>query len=141
MLAGNQLKKMIIIKVHMNIDMMNEIKNLVDDMFKRSLDIYDNKNQGKFNNENITPIQLANCIIDLQNHIMISKGIQIDNNYLSRKDKKKLIEHLKELHIWISDYLLDCIDYIATTIIDEDNNKYANMSKDELIEELKKYKG
>lgn len=132
----------------MNIDMMNEIKNLVDDIFKERhpssvecLDIYNNKNQGKFNDKSISPVQIANCIIDLQNHIMISKAIQIDNNYLSRKDKKRVIEHLTELRGWINDYLLDCIDYVAKTISDEDNNKYANMSKDELIEELKKYKG
>lgn len=103
------------------------------------LEIYKPKNQHKFDDKNYTPIDLANAIIDLQNHVMLTNMVKIRNNCITKKEKKVLIEHLTELRGWIDTYLLDCIDYIAKNLSDED--EYANKSKEELIEELKKYKG
>ncbi len=64
--------------------------------------------------------------------------VKIRNNCITKKEKKVLIEHLTELRGWIDTYLLNCIDYVAKNISDED--EYANKSKEELIEELKKFK-
>lgn len=103
------------------------------------LKIYESKNQHKFDDKDCTPIYLANAIIDLQNHIMVANMIRIRNNCITKEEKKVLIEHLTELRGWINTYLLDCIDYIAKNLSNED--EYANKTKDELIEELKKIKG
>lgn len=105
------------------------------------LEIYEPKNQYKFNDKKSTPIDIANAIIDLQNHIMVTNMVKVRNNCITKKEKKVLIEHLTELLGWINDYLSDCIDYISNTISEDNYDKYANMSKDELIEELKKFKG
>lgn len=102
------------------------------------LEIYEPKNQHKFD-EGVAPIDIANAIVDLQNHIMLTNIVRVRNNCITKKEKKVLIEHLTELRGWVDTYLLDCIDYIAKNISNED--EYANKSKEELIEELKKYKG
>lgn len=102
------------------------------------LEIYEPKNQHKFDDKKSTPIDIANAIVDLQNHIMLTNMVRVRNNCITKKEKKVLIEHLNELHLWIDTYLLDCIDYIAKNLSAED--EYANKSKEELIEELKKLK-
>ena len=127
------------------LEMIEEIK---EELFKDTLEkkpnssevlkIYKPKNQHKFGDEDYTPIDIANAIIDLQNHIMLTNMVKVRNNCITKKEKKVLIEHLTELRGWIDIYLLDCIDYIAKNISDED--EYANKSKEELIEELKKLK-
>lgn len=103
------------------------------------LEIYNSKNQCKFGDKDFTPIDLANAIIDLQNHVMLTNMVRVKNNCLTKDEKKVLIEHLTELRGWVNTYLLDCIDYIAENLSDED--EYANKSKEELIKELKKLKG
>ena len=70
---------------------------------------------------------------------MVSNEVRLDNETLSKNEKKVLIEHLTELRGWIYQYLLDCVDYLEKNLSNED--KYANKSKEELIEELKKLKG
>lgn len=119
-------------------------KELLEDVSKKPsssevLEIYEPKNQHKFDDKKSTPIDIANAIIDLQNHIMVTNMVKVRNNCITKKEKRILIEHLTELRGWIDTYLLDCIDYIAKNLSDED--EYANKSKDELIEELKKLKG
>lgn len=104
------------------------------------LKIYKPTNQLSFrDSKSESPIKLANAIIDLQNHIMVTNLVRLDDETLSKDEKKVLIRHLEELRGWIDTYLLDCIDYIAKNLSDED--EYANKSKEELIEELKKLKG
>lgn len=103
------------------------------------LEIYEPKNQHKFDEEHVAPVDIVDAIVDLQNHIMLTNMVKIRNNCITKEEKKVLIEHLNELHVWIDTYLLDCIDYIAKNLSNED--KYANKSKEELIEELKKFKG
>lgn len=102
------------------------------------LKIYEPKNQHKFDDEGVSPIDIANAIIDLQNHIMLTNMVRVKNNCITKNEKKVLIEHLTEFRGWIDIYLLDCIDYIAKNLSDED--EYANKSREELIEELKKFK-
>ena len=103
------------------------------------LKIYQPKNQLSFKDSEFkSPIELANAIIDLQNHIMVTNLVRLKDETLSKDEKKVLIEHLTELRGWIDTYLLDCIDYIAKNLSDED--EYANKSKEELIAELKKLK-
>lgn len=103
------------------------------------LKIYQPKNQLSFKDSEFkSPIKLANAIIDLQNHIMVTNSVRLKDETLSKNEKKVLIEHLTELRGWIDTYLLDCIDYIAKNLSDED--EYANKSKEELIKELKKLK-
>ena len=127
------------------LEMFEEIKEeLLKDVSEKRpsnsevLEIYEPKNQHKFDDEGVAPIDIANAIVDLQNHIMLTNMIRVRNNCITKKEKKVLIGHLNELHGWINTYLLDCIDYIAKNISDED--EYANKSKEELIEELKKLK-
>lgn len=104
------------------------------------LKIYKPENQLSFKDSEFkSPIKLANAIIDLQNHIMVTNSVRLEDKTLSKDEKKVLIEHLTELRGWIDTYLLDCIDYIAKNLSDKD--EYANKSKEELIEELKKLKG
>lgn len=104
------------------------------------LEIYEPKNQLSFKDSEFkSPVKLANAIIDLQNHIMVSNEVRLDNETLSKNEKKVLIEHLTELRGWIYQYLLDCVDYLEKNLSNED--EYANKSKKELIEELKKLKG
>ena len=104
------------------------------------LKIYKPENQITFKDSEFkSPIKLANAIIDLQNHIMVTNLIRLEDETLSKNEKKVLIEHLTELRGWIDTYLLDCIDYVAKNLSNED--EYANKSKEELIEELKKLKG
>lgn len=117
------------------------LKNIEEERKPNSseiLKIYEPKNQRKFGDEELSPIDLANTIIDLQNHLMVANMVRVRNNCITKEEKKVLIEHLTELRGWINTYLLDCIDYIAKNLSDED--EYANKSKDELIEELKKLK-
>lgn len=128
------------------LEMIDEIKEeLFKDISEKKpnssevLEIYELKNQHKFDDKDATPIDIANAIIDLQNHIMLANMVKVRNNYITKKEKKVLIEHLTELRGWIDTYLLDCVDYIANNLSDED--EYANKSKEELIEELKKLKG
>lgn len=127
------------------LEMFEEIKEeLLKDISEKRpsssevLKIYESKNQHKFD-EYCTPIDIVNTIVDLQNHIMLTNMVKIRNNCITKEEKKVLIEHLTELRGWIDTYLLDCIDYIAKNLSDED--EYANKSKEELIEELKKFKG
>lgn len=102
--------------------------------------IYKPTNQLSFkDSKSESPIKIANAIIDLQNHIMVTNSVRLNNETLSKNEKKVLIEHLTELRGWIDVYLLDCIDYVAKNLSNED--EYANKSKEELIEELKKLKG
>lgn len=104
------------------------------------LKIYKPENQLSFKDSEFkSPIKLANAIIDLQNHIMVTNSVRLKDETLSKDEKKILIEHLTELRGWIDTYLLDCIDYIAKNLSNKD--EYANKSKEELIEELKKLKG
>lgn len=130
-------------------DLLEMIEEIKEELFKEVsekkpnssevLEIYEPKNQHKFDDKNCTPIDLANAIIDLQNHIMLTNMVKVRNNCITKQEKKVLIEHLTELRGWINIYLLDCIDYVAKNFSDED--EYANKSKEELIEELKKFKG
>lgn len=129
-------------------DLLEMIEEIKEELFKDSsekkpnssevLEIYESKNQHKFDDEDLTPINLANAIIDLQNHIILTNMVKVRNNCITKKEKKVLIEHFTELRGWINTYLLDCIDYITKNLSDED--EYANKSKEELIEELKKLK-
>lgn len=128
------------------LEMIDEIKKeLFNDTSEKRpsssevLEIYEPKNQHKFDEEGVSPIDIANAIIDLQNHIMVTNMVKVRNNCITKKEKKVLIEHLNELHVWIDVYLLECIDYIAKNLSDED--EYTNKSKEELIKELKKFKG
>lgn len=105
------------------------------------LEIYNSKNQCKFGDKDFTPIDLANAIIDLQNHVMLTNMVRFRNNCLTKDEKKVLIEHLDEIRVWINTYLSDCIKYIAENLSDENEDEYANKSKEELIKELKKLKG
>lgn len=103
------------------------------------LEIYKVENQLSFKDSEFkSPIKIANAIIDLQNHIMVSNEVRLNDKILSKNEKKILIEYLTEFRGWINTYLLDCIDYIAKNLSDED--EYANKSREELIEELKKFK-
>lgn len=103
------------------------------------LKIYKSENQLSFKDSEFkSPIKLANAIIDLQNHIMVTNSVRFNDEILSKNEKKVLIEHLSELGEWIDTYLSDCINYITKNLSDED--EYANKSKEELIEELKKLK-
>lgn len=127
------------------LEMFEEIKEeLLKDISEKRpsssevLKIYESKNQHKFD-KYCTPIDIVNAIVDLQNHIILTNMVKIRNNCITKEEKKVLIEHLTELRGWIDTYLLDCIDYIAKNLSDED--EYANKSKEELIEELKKFKG
>lgn len=106
-----------------------------------ALKIYNKENQQKFGDKNFTPIDLANAIIDLQNHVMLTNMVRFRNNCLTKDEKKVLIEHLDEIRVWINTYLSDCIKYIAENLSDENEDEYANKSKEELIKELKKLKG
>ena len=126
-------------------EMIEEIKEeLLKDVSEKRpsnsevLEIYEPKNQHKFDDENSTPIDIANAIVDLQNHIMLTNMVKVRNNCITKEEKKVLIEHLNELHLWIDTYLLDCIYYMTKNLSAED--EYANKSKEELIEELKKLK-
>lgn len=104
------------------------------------LEIYKPENQLSFKDSEFkSPVKLANAIIDLQNHIMVTNSVRLNNEILSKNKKKVLIKHLTELRGWIDTYLSDCVDYITKNFSDED--EYANKSKEELIEELKKLKG
>ena len=105
------------------------------------LKIYNNKNQCKFGDKDFTPIDLANAIIDLQNHVMLTNMVKVRDNCITKEEKKVLIEHLTEIRGWVNTYILDCIDYVAKSLSDEDKDEYANKTKEELIEELKKLKG
>ena len=129
-------------------DLLEMIEEIKEEFFKdvsekrpsnsEVLEIYEPKNQHKFDDEGVAPIDIANAIIDLQNHIMLTNMVKVRNNCITKKEKKVLIEHLTELRGWINIYLLECIDYIAKNLSDED--EYANKSKEELIEELKRLK-
>lgn len=104
------------------------------------LKIYKPENQLSFKDSEFkSPIKLANAIIDLQNHIMVTNSVRLKDETLSKDEKKVLVRHLEELRGWIDIYLLDCIDYVTKSIYDED--EYANKTKEELIKELKKLKG
>ena len=105
------------------------------------LEIYQPKNQQKFGDKDFTPIDLANAIVDLQNHVMLANMVKVRDNCITKKEKKVLIDHLTELRGWVNTYLLDCIDYVAKSLSNEDKDEYANKTKEELIEELKKLKG
>lgn len=130
-------------------DLLEMIEEIKEELFKDTsekkpnnsevLEIYEPKNQHRFDDKDVNPIDLSNAIIDLQNHIMLTNMVKIRNNCITKEEKKVLIEHLTELRGWINTYLLDCIDYVAKNLSDED--EYANKSKEELIEELKKFKG
>lgn len=130
-------------------DLLEMIEEIKEELFKdvsekrlsnsEVLKIYEPKNQHKFDDEDVSPIDIANAIVDLQNHIMLTNMVKVRDNCITKKEKKVLIEHLTEIRGWINTYLLDCIDYIAENISDED--EYANKTKEELIEELKKLKG
>lgn len=103
------------------------------------LEIYKPENQLSFKDSKFkSPIKLANAIIDLQNHIMVTNSVRLNCEILSKNEKKVLIEHLIELRGWINKYLVDCINYIKNL---SNEDEYANKSKEELIEELKKLKG
>lgn len=134
----------------MDKDMLKIFDEIFDEVLKEEKDkhpnasqvlkIYKPENQLSFKDSEFkSPIKLANAIIDLQNHIMVTNSVRLKDETLSKNEKKVLIEHLTELRGWIDTYLLDCIDYIAKNLSNED--KYANKSKEELIEELKKLKG
>ena len=104
------------------------------------LKIYKPENQLSFKDSEFkSPIKLANTIIDLQNHIMVTNSVRLNNETLSKNEKRVLIKHLAELRKWVDTYLLDCIDYVTKNLYDED--EYANKTKEELIKELKKLKG
>lgn len=103
------------------------------------LKIYKPTNQLSFrDSKSESPIKIANAIIDLQNHIMVTNSVRLKDETLSKDEKKVLIRHLEELRGWIDTYLLDCIDYVAKNLSNE--NEYANKTKEELIKELKKLK-
>lgn len=120
-------------------EILKEIKEEQKPNSSEVLKIYEPKNQHKFGDEDCTPIDLENAIVDLQNHVMLTNMVKVRNNCITKDEKKVLIEHLTEIRGWVDTYLLDCIDYVAKNLSDED--EYANKTKDELIEELKKYKG
>ena len=119
-------------------DMLEKEKDKHPDA-SQVLKIYKPENQLSFKDSEFkSPIKIANAIIDLQNHIMVTNSVRLEDETLSKDEKKVLIEHLTELRGWINTYLLDCIDYVAKNLSDED--KYANKTKEELIKELKKLK-
>lgn len=134
----------------MNTDILKILDEVSGEMLEKEKDkhpntsqvlkIYEPKNQLTFKYSKFkSPIAIANAIIDLQNHIMVTSEVRLNDKILSKDEKKVLIKHLVELRDWIDTYLGDCIDFISSTLKNADD--YANMSKDQLIEELKKYKG
>lgn len=134
----------------MNTDVLKILDEVFGEMLEKEKDkhpnasqalkIYKPENQLTFkDNDFKSPIKIASAIIDLQNHIMVTNSVRLKDKILSKDEKKVLIKHLVELRDWIDTYLGDCIDFINSTLKNADD--YANMSKDQLIEELKKYKG
>jgi len=102
---------------------------------KQVIEMYDKNNLLSF--EDSKAINLANGIIDLQNHLILAKLIQNGTSKIDKKEYPIIIEHLTELRNWIRSYINDSIRIIGKTITKSD---YSNMTREELIEELKKLK-
>ena len=128
---------------------MTKMEEVVEKIIKELSEIKGNENDipdshsaiKMFNKKNFKPlnqiaaINLVNGIIDLQNHIIVAIECHNKISNLSNEERKELAEHISVLKGWINGILDDA--YKAATA----SKSYKEMTREELIEELKKAKG
>lgn len=127
---------------------MTKMEEVVEKIIKELTEIKNENNKPDsysaikmFNRKNFKPlsqiaaINLVNGIIDLQNHIIVAIECHNKISNLSNEERKELAEHISVLKGWINDILDDA--YKAATT----SKSYKEMTREELIEELKKAKG
>ena len=112
-------------------EVINENENGIPDSHS-AIKIFEQKNLKAF--AQLAPLNLVNGIIDLQNHIIVAIECYNKTSNLSNEERKELAEHIVTLKKWIDTILDDA--YKAATA----SKSYKEMTREELIEELKRLK-
>lgn len=132
---------------------MKQLKELFEEIFNEINNELENKNSSRPTEKDVLsmlnekslktfdkigPVDLYNNCVDLNNHLILVKMIKNDYANLTKKELQKLNDNLLKIKRWLDDVYADTINLITTKI---NNTSYENMTKEELIEKLKKLKG